>query len=180
MKKFVIATLLAGAASGFMLASGPISAAAAETHSNCYTFDSSGNIVPLTPNCSQTIAVQGGDPLQLPMPNPCTGDPGTLTLDVKHQNFHVNVNGALDMWVTGTQNGAATFTSSDGGPDYAGHNTQWFGEQLNRQNASAGDTINVQLTDPAGDTVTFHENDHMTITPAGAVVQFSNIVVTCG
>lgn len=179
MRKFVFATLLAGAAGGFILGGGPVTAAAAESHSSCYTFDSSGNIV-LTANCSQTVVAKDGPPMQMQMPNPCTGDPGVVTLYVSHSIFHVNVNGALDVWVTGTQNGAATFTSADGGPDYTGHNTQWFGEQMNNRNQSGGDTINVQLTDPAGDTVSFHENDHITITPAGVVQTFNNPVVTCG
>jgi hypothetical protein len=52
VKKLVIASLLASAASGLMLAGGPVSAAAAETHSNCVTFDDQGNISNVVPNCS--------------------------------------------------------------------------------------------------------------------------------
>lgn len=127
MKKLVIATLLASAASGFMLASGPISAAAAETHGNCATFNPDGSIASVVPNCTETLSMQGGDPRQFPSPNPCTGDPGIVSLYITHQVFHLNVNGAGDVWATGTETGAATFSSSDGGNDYSGHWTSWFG-----------------------------------------------------
>ena len=183
MRKFVIATLLAGAASGFMLASGPISAAAAETHGNCVQFDTSGNIVPgsVVPNCTETVSVQGGDPQQMSMPNPCTGDPGTVTLYITHQVFHVNVNGAGDIWLTGTQTGAATFTSSDDGPNYSGHATSWFGAELNRQNAVTTGTLNVAMQDGAGDVVSLHQVTHMRFDSSGAIVQaFSNMTLSCG
>ena len=181
MKKFVILSLLASAVSGFVVASTPITAAAAETHSNCVTFDNQGNIASAVPNCTQTVSVRGGDPQQMSMPNPCTGDPGTVTLYVAHQIFHMNVNGAGDLWLTGTQTGAATFTSSDGGPNYSGHATSWFGAQLNRQNAVTTDTLNVVMRDAAGDLVSLHQMDHLRFDASGNIVQaFSNPTDTCG
>ena len=96
MKKFVFASLLATVASGFILAGGPVTAAAAETHGGCASFDQYGNIVSVVPNCTETMSMLGGAPQQIPMPNPCTGDPGLVTLYITHQVFHLNVNGAGD------------------------------------------------------------------------------------
>lgn len=181
MKKFVIASVLASAASGLILAGGPVTAAAAETHGNCATFAPDGSIASVVPNCTETMSMLGGDPQQMPMPNPCTGDPGLVTLYFTHQVFHLNVNGAGDVWATGTQNGTATFTSADGGPDYSGNWSSWFGESLNKQNAVLTDTLNVVMRDPAGDLVSLHQVDHMRFDQYGDVLQvFSNPILTCG
>src|SRR5205807_4884690 len=94
-------------------------------------------------------------------PNPCTGDLGTLTMYVAHQVFHLNVNGAGDVWLTGTQTGSATFTSSTDGPSYSGRSTSWFGASLNKQNAVMTDTLSLTLTDAFGDRVSMHEVDHI-------------------
>ena len=181
MKKFVIASLLASAASGFILAGAPITAAAAETHGNCATFDQNGNITSVVPNCTETLSTLGGAPQSMPSPNPCTGDPGTVTLYFTHQVFHLNVNGAGDVWATGTQNGSATFTSSGGGPDYSGSFSAWFGVSLNQQNAVTHDTFNVTMRDGAGDIVSMHVVDHMRFDEYGNVLQaFSNPTLACG
>jgi hypothetical protein len=179
VKKFVIATLLASAASGFMFASGPISAAAAETHSNCVTFDDQGNISNVVPNCSETMSFQGGDPQQMQGANPCNLDPGTITIYFTHQIFHVNVNGAGDIWLTGTQNGTATFTSSDGGANGSGPWASWFGASLNNRNAAFTDTFAMTIKDSAGDTIVNTEVDHTTITATGVVNSFSKPDLTC-
>ena len=124
--------------------------------------------------------MQGGETQQFASPNPCTGDPGVVTLYITHQVFHLNVNGAGDLWATGTQTGAATFTSSDGGNNYSGHWTSWFGEQLNKQNAVTTDTLNVTMQDAAGDTVSMHQVDHMRFDQYGDVLQvFSQPTLSC-
>ena len=180
MKRFVIFSLLASAVSGFVVAGTPITAAAAETHSNCVQFDNQGNIASVVPNCSETMSVQGGDPQSMPGVNPCTGDPGTITIYFTHQVFHDNVNGAGDIWLTGTQNGTGTFVSSDGGPTYRGSWSSWFGASINNRNFAATDTFNMTMRDGLGDTISQHEVDHVTITPAGVVNQFSTPVLSCG
>jgi len=146
------------------------SVASAETHSNCATFDSNGNIISVTPNCAETISVQGGQPQSMPGANPCTGDSGTLTMGFTHQVFHINVNGAGDLWITGTQNGPFSFTPDD--PTAAsgtGSSASWFGGSANNRNSVMSDTFNVHVHLTCGQEVTLHAVDHVTITGTGTI-----------
>jgi hypothetical protein len=148
----------------------PKGAAAAETHFNCATFDNQGNIVSVVPNCTQTISMQGGGSQSMPGVDPCTGNTGTLTLSLTHQVFHVNVNGASDLWITGTQNGTATFTPDD--PTAAvgtGSWAAWFGGSQNNRNGVLHDTFNLQVHFPGGLSATFHMIDHTTLTGTGTI-----------
>lgn len=169
MKAAALVGVLACAAT--VAATVPKAAAAAETHFNCATFDSQGNIVSVVPNCTQTISMQGGDPQSIPGAfNPCTGGTGTLTLSFTHQVFHINVNGAGDFWITGTQNGTATFTPDD--PTAAvgsGSWTTWFGGAQNNQNGVLHDTFNLQVHFPNGLTATLHMIDHITFSGTGTI-----------
>lgn len=172
MKKLAILAFIL--APGATMAALPVTAAAAETHSNCATFDNNGNILSVTPNCTQTIQQTGGQPMSEQVTNPCNNDPGTLTLDITHQVFHINVNGASDVWLTGTTNGTTTFVPVDKNePSGAGHWTSWFGASLNKNNAVFHDTINLDAHFTNGQTVTFHMVDHMSITPGGVSNTFS-------
>jgi hypothetical protein len=153
----------------------PTHAAAAETHFNCATFDDQGNIVSVVPNCSQTISMQGGGSQSMPGVDPCTGSTGTVTLTLTHQVFHVNVDGAGDLWITGTQNGTAVFTPDDAAaPAGSGSWAAWFGGSQNNRNGVLSDTFNVQVHFPTGQTATLHEVDHVTLSGTGTVTtQFS-------
>lgn len=180
MKKFVIASLLAGAASGFILAGGPVTAAAAETHTDCVQFDSSGNIVGATPGCTESIK-ESSPPQTMPSSNPCTGDPGMLTIYTKQSMLHLNVNNAGDIWITSTQNGTATFVPDDSSlPVWNGTWTSWFGGSLNRSNAVIHDTFSSRVHDGLGDTITQHMVDHLSFSASGAQNTFSIASTNCG
>jgi hypothetical protein len=110
----------------------------------------------------------------MPATNPCTGDTGTLTLYITHQVFHINVNGAGDVWVTGTTNGQTTFVPDDpNAPSGTGHWTSWFGGSLNKNNSVLHDTFNLDVHFTNGQTVRFHMINHMSITPGGVSNTFS-------
>src|SRR5437016_12286403 len=50
----------------------------------------------------------------IPVTNPCTGAPGTLTATAANEVFHVTFFTVSDeFWVTGTDEGTATFTPDD-------------------------------------------------------------------
>jgi hypothetical protein len=164
----------------FMLAPGatvaalPVTAVAAETHSNCATFDNNGNIISVTPNCTQTIQQKGGQPMSMAVANPCNNDPGILTLFITSQVFHVNVNGAGDLWLTATTNGQTAFVPDDpNATSGTGHWTSWFGGSLNKNNSVFTDTYNLDVHFTNGQTVTFHVINHMSITPGGVTSTFS-------
>lgn len=148
----------------------PRSASAAETHSNCATFDDQGNIISLTPSCSETISVQGGDPQSMPGLDPCTGDTGTLTISFTHQVFHVNVDRDGDLWITGTQNGTLAFVPDDpSAPSGTGSWASWFGGSVNNRNSVMTDTFDAEAHLTTGQTATLHEVDHVTITGTGTI-----------
>jgi hypothetical protein len=147
----------------------PISAGA-QTHTDCATFDSNGNIVNVVPNCSETDTTGAQPPQSQPSLNPCNGDTGMLTMTVTRSIFHVNVNGAGDLWVTGTSEGTITFTPDDSSePSASGHTTMWFGGSLNNRNAAFTDTFAATLRTTDGHTVTVHGVDHTTISGTGTV-----------
>ena len=153
----------------------PTSVGAAETHSNCATFDDQGNVVSVVPNCSETITGQGQPPQSFPTANPCNGDPGTVTITANRWVFHVNVNGAGDVWVTGTTNGTISFTPDDPSrPSGSGPSTNWFGGSLNNRNMAMTDTFMSVLRSTDGHTITVHGVDHVTFNANGTVTsQFS-------
>lgn len=144
---------------------------AAETHSNCIVFDTSGNPVSFTPNCTQTMTSVGGDPQTMPVVNPCTGDPGILTQTPGRSVYHITVNGAGDAWDTGTTQGTVTFTPTDpSAPTAAGPFATWFGDELNAQNMVQHFTFDATLHVSNGQTVKAHIQAQMTFTPNGPVV----------
>jgi hypothetical protein len=162
-------------AGAFGLAAVPLAtaASAAETHANCITFDSSGNVIGLTPNCSQTISQQGGAPQSFPGANPCTGDPGTATETPSHQVYHINVNGAGDAWDSGTMTSTVSFVPDDPSkPTGSGTSTNWFGDSFNAQNSVQHFTFNVSVHFSNGQNATLHEVGHITLTPNGPGVSF--------
>lgn len=159
----------------------PITAGAAETHMDCATFDDQGNVLTAVPNCSETITT-GAQPAQtMPSLNPCNGDTGTVTITVERSVFHVNVNGARDLWVTGTSTGTITFTPDDSSePSASGRTTSWFGGSLNNRNAAFTDTFSATLRTSDGNNVVVRGVDHTTITGTGAITaNFSVNSATC-
>jgi hypothetical protein len=95
---------------------------------------------------------------------------------------HVTLNKAQDFWATNTYTGKGTITlyppsslanlaiddngnvTADivGPPDavYSGKLQTWFGVSDNKQAGVVHDTINVQASDQAGDSLNLHQNSH--------------------
>lgn len=159
----------------------PALASAAETHNNCIQFDSNGNVIGLTPNCSQTISQESGQaPPPFEVTNPCTGQTGSLALVVAHQVYHINVDGAGDAWDSGTTSGTASFTpDGTSTPTAQGSWTNWFGDSFNAQNVVQTFTIDINLKSAGGGTVVVHETGHVTFTPSGPSVFFDKFSASC-
>jgi hypothetical protein len=110
--------------------------------------------------------------------NPCNGDVGTLTLtynDVFHST--INKNGS---WFTGTLTGSLSFVPDDSGrPSYAGHFTEWFGDENNLRNGVEHSTFNVEATGSDGSHLKFHDNSQATMNANGVItVSFDHMF--CG
>ena len=186
MKRLALLGLVVGISAVAGVAGGAHRVVAAETHTDCIQFDSGGNVIGLTPNCSMTVVQAGGQSQSFPAANPCTGDTGTVTLGVSHQVFHININGALDGWDTGTQTGSATFTPDD--PTAAsgsGTNTGWFGDSFNMQNLVQHFTMSVRIHLSDGTNVTVHGVGHISFSASNSitpVVAFDkkSLNFTCG
>jgi hypothetical protein len=157
-----------------------ISASAAETHSNCATFDNNGNIVSVVPSCSETQILKN-QTFSMPSANPCTAVPGILTFDFTNAIFHITVNGASDVWVTQTETGSISFAPTDTSqPSYLGHIATWFGASLNKSNTVFHDTFNASLTGTDGSTISAHMVDHMSVSASGMQNTFSVASFSCG
>lgn len=169
--RFTVGTLtLAGAT----LALTALPASAAQTHENCITFDeNTGDIVSVTPSCSETMTAKDLQPQTQPDVNPCTGDPGTFTLTDARSVFHVNVNRDGEIWVTGTDEGTAAFIPVDpSGVSGTGHWTDWFGFNLNEQNMESTSTFDISMHLSNGQNVTSHDVSHDLLTPNGVEISF--------
>ena len=119
----------------------------------------------------------------MPVVNPCTNAPGTLTAVAANDVFHITsfTNGD-EFWVTGTGEGTATFVPDDPhGVTASGHFTNWFGESSNNKNDVQHDTNNFQLIGTDGSRTTVHATDHLSTNANGVVtVNFSNFTFSCG
>jgi len=138
-----------------------------------FLFDANGNLLSVVPNCTETMVIKN-QIFSMPSSNPCSFVPGILTFDYTNSIFHVNVNGASDVWVTQTQTGSITFVPTNAlQPSYAGHITIWFGASLNKNNFVFHDTFNATLRGTDGSTITFHMVDHMSVSATGMTNAFS-------
>ena len=115
-----------------------------------------------------------------PLPG-CTTLSGWALLDTVGNGVqHINVNAAQDFWTTSTMEGATTiiqgsvvldsngnpisFTPDLTKPTFSGQLVQWFGESINRSNASISGTANFQGTSSTGVSVSLHFNLHLNST----------------
>src|SRR5213078_1101360 len=117
-----------------------------------------------------------------PVTNPCTGEPGTLTAIAANEVFHITffTNGD-EFWVTGTDEGTATFTPDNpSGVSASGHFASWFGESFNEKNDVQYDTFNLTLTNTDGSHIVVHETTHLSTNAAGVVtVNFDKMSLSC-
>jgi opacity protein-like surface antigen len=119
---------------------------------------------------------------------PCLdgGAPATITT-TENGVFHVTAAGVDDQGtpnpdddtfippyhVTGTFTGTFVAMPDDPAlPTFRGHFTQWFGENVNRNNVASTFTFTVIGHGSDGSTIKFHETAHFSITPNGAVLEF--------
>lgn len=114
--------------------------------------------------------------------NPCTGDPGTLTITyngVMHVTELTGGIGAGTFWATGTQTGTFTFVPDDASkPSYTGHFTVWFGDNNNLRNGSETETFTVHGIGSDGSVLQFHETAHMSVNANGVTFSFDK--ASCG
>jgi hypothetical protein len=114
--------------------------------------------------------------------NPCTGEPGTISAIAANEVFHVTffTNGD-EFWVTGTDEGTATFTPDNpNGVSASGHFAAWFGESFNEKNDVQHDIFNLTLTNTDGSHIVVHEITHLSTNATGVVtVNFDKMSVSC-
>ena len=114
--------------------------------------------------------------------NPCTGATGTLNAVSANEVFHVTffTNGD-EFWVTGTDEGTATFTPDDPtGISASGHFASWFGESGNKKNDVQHNVFNLTLTNTDGSHVIVHEPVHLSTNANGVVtVNFDRPTMSC-
>jgi len=114
--------------------------------------------------------------------NPCTGEAGTFSAVATNEIFHVTFFMSGDeFWVTGTDEGTATFTPDNpSGVSASGHFAGWFGESFNTKNDVQHDTFNLTLTNTDGSHVIVHEIAHLSTNSAGVVtVVFDKTNFSC-
>jgi hypothetical protein len=136
------------------------------------------------PPIVETEIVIGGTDT-FPSENPCTGVPGTVTIDF-NSVFHITDQGSSQglfiFHVTGTTTGTFTFVPDDPSePSYTGHFTSWFGVQATPPGLGfvATDTFTVIAKGSDGSRLRFHITNQFTRLPSGeVVVSFSK--PTCG
>ena len=117
------------------------------------------------------------------MPNPCTGELGTLTGIAKTAVFHVtSFTTGPEFWLTGTDEGVATFTPDDPqGATASGHFTEWFGESFNNQNDVGHFTSTFRLRGSDGSHIVVQETAHVSTNANGVItVTFDKVGVHCG
>jgi hypothetical protein len=114
--------------------------------------------------------------------NPCTGDPGTLTLTYNgafHATELTSGIGAGTFWATGTLTGTFSFVPFDSSkPSYSGRFTTWFGDNDNLRNGTETETLRVRGIGSDGSVLSFHVVAHMTVTATG--ISFAFEKPSCG
>ncbi len=105
--------------------------------------------------------------------NPCTGDPGTVTITYNGVvHFTQLPNGTSHFTVT--QTGDVVFVPDDPSlPTSTGHGTTRFGLNSNNKNAAGTATFTVHLTGSDGSKQTFHLTEHFSVSASGVVNTFS-------
>ena len=128
------------------------------------------------PGCTFTQNVQGQVqtfPTSVPCVDPMTGPPTGMLTITSNSVFHVNVNQAGDLWITGTSEGSVGFVAfPPRTTSYTGHFASWFGVSLNRNNAVVHDTFNLHITGSDGSTVSAHFITHMSMSASGMTLVF--------
>jgi hypothetical protein len=113
-----------------------------------------------------------------PEVNPCTGDPGEVTLTYNGV-FHVTVFADGHFHVTGTSTGTFAFDTADPAlPDYSGRFTTWFGANGNPNSENGTETFRLRGTGTDGSTLKFNSTAHLTVVGSDVIVEFDKF--RCG
>ena len=109
----------------------------------------------------------------IPVHNPCTGAPGTLTATATNEVFHVTFfENGNEFWATGTAEGTVTFTPEEpGGVSASGHFAEWFGTSSNNKNSVEHSTSNFNLRNSDGSHVVVHGAFHFSTNGRGEVTR---------
>lgn len=118
------------------------------------------------------------------IPNPCTGEFGTLAGIAKTAVFH-ETRFTTDpelFWLTGTDEGVATFTPDDPrGVTASGHFTEWFGESSNNKNDVGHFTSTFNLKGSDGSHIVVQETAHLSSNANDVItVDFDKVSAHCG
>jgi hypothetical protein len=137
-------------------------------------------LVPTAALATEVRTIHLDDTLSSLTINPCSGVPGTQTIDFT-QVLHFTVLDNGGFHVTGTLTGTSTFVPDDPSqPTYTGHFTSWFNLHVNSSNSTTTQTFNVVLMGSDGSQLKQHtlfrftRNANGTVT---AVIQTSEF--TC-
>ena len=113
--------------------------------------------------------------------NPCNGGTVDLTLifnGVVHETYFP---ASDEFWFTTTEEDKLTAIDEGTGVVYSGHLTNWFGFNLNRQNATTTGILVIHATGSDGSTIALHDVSHTTLLPDGTIsVTFDKPTLTCG
>jgi hypothetical protein len=105
-----------------------------------------------------------------PVVNPCSHEPGTVTAVATNSVFHITEQADGNSWVTGTDEGIATFTpEAAGGISASGHFTSWFGAANNNKNSVEHDTNTIHLLGTDGSRISLHLREHVSTNGKGEV-----------
>jgi hypothetical protein len=118
---------------------------------------------------TETLTSHEIEGFAFPAANPCTGEAGLMVASPTNAVFHLTTQANGDFWVTGTDEGTATFLPSGAGPVFTGHFTAWFGESANRHNTVEHDTDTFDVVGPEGSHVILHSTSHLSTNGKGVV-----------
>jgi len=106
--------------------------------------------------------------------NPCTGDPGTITVTY-NGIFHITEDPQGGLHITGTQTGTFSFAPDDPTlPSYTGRFTVWFGGNVGANGEGFWETFSVRGIGSDGSTLLFTEVEQFHFANGEVQVEFSN------
>ena len=169
---------------GLLSIAGPavFSSAAFASPSNG-TSNFTGHCDPSSPDCGANPIITGPPPPFVTVPSNCPSwfstDAWSLDFVSGTSVFHFTSNNNGD-WGTGTAQGAAVLTTSDGTVQYSGHVTEWFGGGNNKAGQTDGGfTLTFKGSGVSGN-LSIHVEQGATTNNSGTpTANHTNVTVTC-
>ena len=134
---------------------------------------------PCAPNPSGTLTCTmklHGATFQVGPPPPCIPPDATGALSNVNTVFHITINGAGDVWLTGTLEGDVNIAARSTGLSYTGHFTEWFGTEINNRNSVSNFTFNIHLTASDRSTLDVHASIGFGVSASGQPIMHMNLV----